>query len=255
MGRFTPGSFVSDGHVVYTGPIRGSVETSDGTVYEVGPDYIEVESLEHAGEVAHAIAVRHEEEGTHPLHQAADAEPFFHHCTEHCGELARDITDPAGAHGATKAQAQTSAIPDAEVRAHHAEAMGTGTGDSLSMALASSAAENAALNGLDGTGVTNVIPDVSLHSASPSTTGVNENANSGSYARQACTWNAAASGAKTNSTSLTFTTGGSVAVTHVGTWSSATYGAGNYAIGAALAASVTSTSITFAGGSISFTAT
>lgn len=123
------------------------------------------------------------------------------------------------------------------------------------MALASTAAENAALNGLAGVGSTNVIPDVSLHTASPSTTGANENANSGSYARQACTWNTASGGAMTNSSALTFATGGTVAVTHIGTWSSATYGAGTYAIGAALGSSVTAASITVAAGAISFTAT
>lgn len=123
------------------------------------------------------------------------------------------------------------------------------------MALASAAAENAALNGLDGTGSTNTMPDVSLHSASPGTTGANENANTGSYVRQACTWNAASGGSKTNSTALTFATAGSVAVTHFGTWSSATYGAGTYSIGGALTASVTAASITFASGSITLSAT
>lgn len=123
------------------------------------------------------------------------------------------------------------------------------------MALASAAAENAALNGLDGTGNTNVIPDVSLHTATPGTTGASENANTGSYARQACSWNAASSGTKTNSTALTFATAGSTAVTHIGTWSSATYGAGNYAIGGALASSVTAASITIAAGAISLSAT
>lgn len=123
------------------------------------------------------------------------------------------------------------------------------------MALASSAAENAALNGLDGTGSTNTIPDVSLHTASPSTTGANENANTGSYARQACSWNAASGGAKTNSTSLTFATAGSTAVTHFGTWSSATYGAGTYSIGGALTSSVTAASITIAAGAIALSAT
>lgn len=122
------------------------------------------------------------------------------------------------------------------------------------MSLASATAENAALDGLDATSVTNRIPDVSLHTASPSTNGANENANSGSYARQACTWNAASSGSKTNSTALTFSTGGSTAVTHFGTWSSATYGAGTYAIGGALASSVTATSITVASGAITLTA-
>lgn len=119
------------------------------------------------------------------------------------------------------------------------------------MARASAAAENAALNGLDGTGNTNVIPDVALHVGDPGTTGANENANAGSYARQACSWNAASGGAKTNSSALTFSTAGSVAVTHFGTWSSATYGAGNYAIGGVLAASVTAASITVAAGALS----
>jgi hypothetical protein len=122
------------------------------------------------------------------------------------------------------------------------------------MARASAVAENAALNGLDGTGSTNVIPDVSLHVGDPGTTGASENANAGSYARQACSWNAASGGSKTNSTALTFSTAGSVAVTHFGTWSSATYGAGNYAIGGALSASVTAASITVAAGAITLSA-
>jgi hypothetical protein len=122
------------------------------------------------------------------------------------------------------------------------------------VARASAAAENAALNGLDGSGSTNVIPDVALHVGDPGTTGANENANAGSYARQACSWNAASGGSKTNSSSLTFSTAGSVAVTHFGTWSSATYGAGNYAIGGALAASVTAASITVAAGALTISA-
>lgn len=122
------------------------------------------------------------------------------------------------------------------------------------MALASAAAANAALNGLDGTGSTNTMTHVSLHSASPSTTGANENANTGSYARQACSWNAASSSSKTNSSSLTFSTAGSVACTHFGTWNNATYGAGTYSIGGALASSVTATSITIAAGAITLSA-
>lgn len=122
------------------------------------------------------------------------------------------------------------------------------------MALAAVAAENAALNGLAGVGSTNVIPDVSLHVATPGTTGASENANTGSYARQACSWNVASGGSMTNSSSLTFATAGTVAVTHIGTWSSATYGAGTYAIGAALGASVTATSITVAAGAVTLSA-
>jgi hypothetical protein len=122
------------------------------------------------------------------------------------------------------------------------------------MSLASAAAENAALNGLAGVGSTNVIPDVSLHTASPGTTGANENANAGSYARQACSWNAASAGSMTNSTSLTFSTAGTVAVSYIGTWSSATYGAGTYALGAALGSAVTAASITIASGAITLSA-
>lgn len=123
------------------------------------------------------------------------------------------------------------------------------------MARASAAAENAALNGLDGTGSTNVIPYVSLHTGDPGTTGASENANSGSYARQACSWNAASGGTKTNSSALTFATLGTVAVSYFGTWSSATYGAGTYAIGGALNSSVTAASITVAAGAITLSAT
>lgn len=119
------------------------------------------------------------------------------------------------------------------------------------MARLSAAGANAALNGLDGTGSTNVIPDVALHVGDPGTTGASENANTGSYARLACTWNAAGSSAKTNSTALTFTTAGSVAVTYFGAWSSITYGAGTYAIGGALTSGVTAVTITIATGAIS----
>ena len=119
------------------------------------------------------------------------------------------------------------------------------------MARLGTAGANAALNGLDGTGATNTIGFVALHVGDPSTTGANENANTGSYARQACTWNTAASAAKTNSSALTFSTAGSVAVSHFAGWSSGTYGAGNYGIGGALAASVTAASITVASGALS----
>jgi hypothetical protein len=118
------------------------------------------------------------------------------------------------------------------------------------MALASSAAENAALNGLDGTGSTNTVGFVSLHTATPGTTGASEYSG---VTRQACTWNAAASGAKTNSTALTFTTSGATPVTDIGTWSLVT--AGVYSIGAHLGASVTAASITIATGAISLSAT
>ena len=113
---------------------------------------------------------------------------------------------------------------------------------------------NRALNGLDGVGSTNAVTHVTLHVSDPGTTGAGENANVGSYARQACTWNVAAAAAKTNSTALTFSTLGTIAVTHFGAWDLVTYAGGNYGIGGALAASVTAASITVAAGALSIAA-
>lgn len=121
------------------------------------------------------------------------------------------------------------------------------------MALASPQAANAALNGLDGTGSTNTMPFQGLHVGSPGTTGANENANAGSYARQACSYNAASGGTKTNSTSMAFATAGTTPVTHTDGWSSATYGAGNPSVGAVLGAQVQATAITIAAGALQFT--
>lgn len=116
------------------------------------------------------------------------------------------------------------------------------------MALASATAANQALDGLTG-GATNLLAYVQLHSASPGTTGANE---LGSTTRQACTWNAAASSAKTNSSALTFTTPGSTAATHFGGFSAVS--AGTYGMGGALASSVTATTITVAAGALSLSA-
>ena len=202
-------------YAVITGPITGSVLSADGTPYNVTEHVIEA-ALEHHGDISHAIGVRYELEG-HPSLTDPDA-PFIHECTDICGDRqGTKSTDPT-------------------------------------MALASSFAENAALNGLDGTGSTNVIPFASLHTATTSTTGAAENANAGSYARQALTCSAASGGNKVNSAGLTFSTLGTIAVTYLGTWSSSTYGAGNFAIGAALGASVTAAVITVASGAITFSA-
>jgi hypothetical protein len=76
--------YASDGHVVVTGPAYGPVTTSDGTVYDVSDQVIEVAGPEHAGEVAHLIGVLHEERG-HP-----DAPGFAHACTDSCGALKRE---------------------------------------------------------------------------------------------------------------------------------------------------------------------
>jgi hypothetical protein len=121
------------------------------------------------------------------------------------------------------------------------------------MALASTTAANQALDGLAAAGTpTNLMAYVALHTASPSTTGANENASTGSYARQACSWNAASGGSKTNSSALTFNTAGTVAVTHFGTFSAST--SGTYGIGGALASSVTASTITIAAGALTASA-
>lgn len=79
--------YESDGHVVITGPAYGPVTTSDGTVYDVSEQVIEVGGPEHAGEVSHLIGVMHEERG-HPDHAPGD--PFVHACSDECGALKRE---------------------------------------------------------------------------------------------------------------------------------------------------------------------
>lgn len=66
---------------------------------------------------------------------------------------------------------------------------------------------------------------VSLHTASPGSTGANEvTGGSPAYARKALTWNAASTGSKTLSNSPTFDVPAGVTITHVGLWSAATNG-------------------------------
>lgn len=112
------------------------------------------------------------------------------------------------------------------------------------MSLASAIAEDAALDGLDGTAIGNKIGFVSLHhGAGPGTTGANEMVGSG-YARQAGTWRAASGGTKTNSSALTWSTDGVTAVNSFGTFDGAT--GTNYAIGGNLGSSAIAASITAA---------
>lgn len=118
------------------------------------------------------------------------------------------------------------------------------------MALASTTACNQALDGIGAAGTpTNLLGFVSLHSASPGTTGANESA---STTRLACTWNLASAGSKTNSSALTFTTPGTVPNTHFGTFSAST--AGTFGIGGALSSSVTAVTITVAAGALTISA-
>lgn len=125
------------------------------------------------------------------------------------------------------------------------------------MSRASSTFENNALAG----GFAASAPTISatsnwgtLHTADPGTTGASENANTGSYARIQFSAGTPSSGTTSNTGTMTFTTGGTVAVTHVGTFTSATYAGGTYNIGAPLASSVTAVTVTFAAAAFSFSA-
>lgn len=108
-------------------------------------------------------------------------------------------------------------------------------------------AANQALDALSG-GTTNVLAYVNLNTADPGTTGASE----ASSTRQACTWNAAGSRAKTNSTALTFTPSAGVANTHFSTWSAVS--AGTFGISGALGSSVTAATVTVAAGALSLSA-
>lgn len=112
-------------------------------------------------------------------------------------------------------------------------------------------ARNQALNGLDASGTpSNLMTHVNLNTADPGTTGANE----ATSARQACSWNAAASGQKTNSSALTFTgQAAGTAHTHFSTWSASS--GGTFGISGALGSSVTAATITVAAGALVLSAT
>ena len=78
---------------------------------------------------------------------------------------------------------------------------------------------------------------ISLHSASPGTTGANEIAG-GSYARAATTWSGAASSSRAGS-AVTLNVPASTTITHFGVWSLAS--GGTYKRGGPLSASETFT--------------
>lgn len=109
-------------------------------------------------------------------------------------------------------------------------------------------AANQALDALSG-GTTNVLAFVNLNTADPGTTGASE----ATSTRQACSWNAAASRSKTNSSALTFTgQAAGTACTHFSTWSAST--AGTFGISGALTSSVTAATITVAAGALTLSA-
>jgi hypothetical protein len=60
---------------VLTGPIKGTVTCADGTVVDVKPDTVFVESAERAWEVALLVGDRYAKEG-HPAHEHGDK--FIH---------------------------------------------------------------------------------------------------------------------------------------------------------------------------------
>lgn len=67
-------------HAVATGPIRkAEVELSDGTVVDCRPDYVYVDSLEKAKELAHLIALHYVANG-HPDHDSDN--PFVYNAPE-----------------------------------------------------------------------------------------------------------------------------------------------------------------------------
>lgn len=64
-------------HVLFTGPITGSKTTADGTTYDVSPAVIEVNSQEHALEVAHLIGLHYEAVGhAHVVDEDGNTLPF-----------------------------------------------------------------------------------------------------------------------------------------------------------------------------------
>jgi hypothetical protein len=112
-------------------------------------------------------------------------------------------------------------------------------------------ARNQALDGMGGTLNTpvNVLAFAQLNIGDPGTTGANE----ATSTRQACSWNNAASSAKTNSSALSFTgQAGGTPCTHFSTWSAST--AGTFGIGGSLGSSVTAATITVAAGALSLSA-
>jgi hypothetical protein len=100
------------------------------------------------------------------------------------------------------------------------------------MALASAAAENGALSGISAlTG-----HFLSLHTATPGTTGASE-VSGGSYARVAVTWGTPSAGSMANTGALTVNLPASTTAAFFGDWSLVSVGV--YYIGGALSPSVT----------------
>lgn len=118
------------------------------------------------------------------------------------------------------------------------------------MSLLSPAGQSLALNAVHG-----AITHISLHTATPGTSGASE-ATGGGYARQPVGTTpfttSSAGSAVTNNNALSFTTNGTTAITDAGAWTALT--SGTYEFGWHLGASVTAASITVAASALSSTA-
>jgi hypothetical protein len=79
-------------HAVLTGPIRGTVTLEDGTVVDVRPEIVYVETHEQAKEVAHLIGERYAAEG-HPL---LEPDAKFTHDKKQTAKNLREVTDGDG---------------------------------------------------------------------------------------------------------------------------------------------------------------
>jgi hypothetical protein len=81
-------------HVVVTGPITGTVDTEDGTTYDVTENVIAVHP-EHAAQVGDMIGLRYEMEG-HPSHTDPEVPFTFTPVTPHGKKLAKAARAAAG---------------------------------------------------------------------------------------------------------------------------------------------------------------
>jgi hypothetical protein len=106
------------------------------------------------------------------------------------------------------------------------------------------ASENTAGNAVLVAGTTYYL---SLHSATPGTTGASE-FSGGGYTRQAIVFSTWSSGATANNAAIAVPNAGSTSATYVGVWTAVT--AGTYIGGMAMASGVTAASITFAIGAV-----
>lgn len=201
----------------YTGDrATGAYMLGDGTVYNVSDHWIQTASMDHTLELDHLLSKHYEKSGI--LDVPKDESPT--------GKIIKwkhplcDHCNPAEAYAGHR------------------------------MLLFPTVTDNAGVNG-----ITALFGFTSLHTGNPTQAGLLENANSGSYARQATAWSSASGGIGATSGPLTFATAGTTAVTYAGQQSSGTYAGGTYYGGAALSAGVTSASIVIGTAALAYAGT